>query len=217
MRFLVRLLLGRTFLFCLEGYGIGGNKMAKGKGKGIGGIIGGALGAAALNALVPAIEPTINKVVDKVAEEFEKQNDLISVPDTYAKGFPLTINQATDLVLSAGLKATACELTMKEADPKYKDCIESQVVISNPPQRKKVKPGSMVFLKYITQDVIDESQRLFDEQEKQKAEIKAEKAAKFAEQKKAVIDAGGKTVSGIKSLIEKRGQKTDTPNIEDVL
>ena len=59
--------------------------MAKGKGKGIGGIIGGALGAAALNALVPAIEPTINKVVDKVAEEFEKQNDLISVPDTYAK------------------------------------------------------------------------------------------------------------------------------------
>ena len=175
------------------------------------------MGAAALNALVPAIEPTINKVVDKVAEEFEKQNDLISVPDTYAKGFPLTINQATDLVLSAGLKATACELTMKEADPKYKDCIESQVVISNPPQRKKVKPGSMVFLKYITQDVIDESQRLFDEQEKQKAEIKAEKAAKFAEQKKAVIDAGGKTVSGIKSLIEKRGQKTDTPNIEDVL
>ena len=65
--------------------------------------------------------------------------------------------------------------------------------------------------------MIDESQRLFDEQEKQKAEIKAEKAAKFAEQKKAVIDAGGKTVSGIKSLIEKRGQKTDTPNIEDVL
>lgn len=191
--------------------------MAKGKGKGIGGIIGGALGAAALNALVPAIEPTINKVVDKVAEEFEKQNDLISVPDTYAKGFPLTINQATDLVLSAGLKATACELTMKEADPKYKDCIESQVVISNPPQRKKVKPGSIVFLKYITQDVIDESQRLFDEQEKQKAEIKAEKAAKFAEQKKAVIDAGGKTVNGIKNLLEKRGQKTDIPNIEDVL
>ena len=191
--------------------------MAKGKGKGIGGIIGGALGAAALNALVPAIEPTINKVVDKVAEEIEKQNDLISVPDTYAKGFPLTINQALDLVSSADLKATACELTIKEADPKYKDCVESQVIASNPPQRKKVKPGSMVFLKYITQDVIDESQRLFDEQEKQKAETKAEKAAKFAEQKKAVIDAGGKTVSGIKSLIEKRGQKTDTPNIEDVL
>ena len=54
-------------------------------------------------------------------------------------------------------------------------------------------------------------------QRSSKAEIKAEKAAKFAEQKKAVIDAGGKTVSGIKSLIEKRGQKTDSPNIEDVL
>lgn len=62
MRFFSASLIGAHFLFCLEGYGIGGNKMAKGKGKGIGGIIGGALGAAALNALVPAIEPTITKL-----------------------------------------------------------------------------------------------------------------------------------------------------------
>ena len=60
--------------------------MAKGKGKR--GIEVEALGGGCLNALVPAIEPTIN-CVDKVAEKFEKQNDLISVPDTYAKGFPL--------------------------------------------------------------------------------------------------------------------------------
>lgn len=48
---------------------------------------------------------------------------------------------------------------MKEADPKYHDYEDTQVIDSNPKQGTKVKIGTTVCLRYITAEVIEASQK----------------------------------------------------------
>lgn len=67
-----------------------------------------------------------------------------------------------------GLKSSTSKLTIKEANPRYKDCFDSQVIGSNPKQGTVVKIGSTVCLRYIPDEVIIESQKIFDELQRNK-------------------------------------------------
>ena len=66
---------------------------------------------------------------------------------------------------------------IKEADPKYRDYEDTQVIDSNPKQGAKVKIGTTVCLRYITAEVIEESQKIFDDSVRIKREAKEQKAA----------------------------------------
>lgn len=105
-----------------------------------------------------------------VGNKLEQNNELIPIPKLFVKGFILTAEQATEILEAAGLKVTVVPLSTYEANKKYGKLQDSQVVGTEPKAGCKVKPGSNVIVKYITQDVIDESQRLYEEEQKEREE-----------------------------------------------
>ncbi len=105
-------------------------------------------------------------------------HEFITVPMLYNKGFPYNLEQATQALANNGLKAMPIAVSMSEANIKYRDCCNFQVVDSAPKQYSPIRRGSYVTIKYVTQDVIDESKRLFEEMNAQKAALKRVKSEK---------------------------------------
>lgn len=142
-------------------------------------------------AILPIVIGLVTKVADKLEDKVTdnllvdniSNDDRVIIPELYRKGFPLDLDQAVKLLEGCGLKTATCKMEMKDANIKYKDCFDFQVLTSNPKQGISVKSGSIVYLKYITADVISESQRLFVEGERVKAEIKEKKATERLERK----------------------------------
>lgn len=139
------------------------------------GNVGGTIGM--IIGLVSAAAPIVTAALNKLPEKSDSVDILVSVPDLYTKGFPLTLEQATEKLSSEGFGVIASKMVLSDAKAKYRDCIDKQIVDSRPKSREKVKPGTTVIIRYITQDVIDESKRLFVEYERNKAEIRAQKTA----------------------------------------
>ena len=92
---------------------------------------------------------------------------------------------------------------MKEADPKYRDYEDTQVIDSNPKQGTKVKTGTIVCLRYITADVIKESQKIFDDGIRIKQEAKDQKAAERQEKKERLKASVSETMDSAKSGLGK--------------
>lgn len=192
-----------------------------GHNKSSGGNILGAIGiiAGTLASLSPVIETVVDKIADDAYKKADKK-ELVIIPALYEKGFPLDLSQVSELLANYGLKVIPSKLSIQEADVKYKDCFDSQVIDSEPKHKQKVVGGSTVIVKYISQDVINECQRLFDEMETQKAEtkrIRSEKRAQRKEQsQKVIFDATGKMTSSISKILTHPGQpeKGDTTKVD---
>lgn len=137
----------------------------------VSGIKGAATGVAAAASIIQLAEPAI-EYVDKKIEERKK---LIIVPELYSKEYPLTVEQAVEILNGCGLKATLVKTSKVDARIQYRTYFDTQVIKSQPRAKQRVEAGTSVLIKYITQEVIDESQRLYDESEKQKAEKACEK------------------------------------------
>lgn len=115
--------------------------------------------------------------------------------------------QAKELLTERGLKVAKSKLRMKEADPKYRDYEDTQVVDSNPRQGATVKVGTTVCLRYITADVIEESQKIFDDSIRIKQEAKERKAAEMQEKKERLKESVSKTMDSTKSGLGKMFKK----------
>lgn len=124
------------------------------------------------------ITPAIIKAVEELIDKLPDMPSKVSVPQLYGLGFPLKLDQAVTMLTNAGLIAMPSELDIKEADLKYRNCVDSEVVGSNTNPKQKVDVGFTVIVRYITREVIDESQRIFDEMKRQQLEIKRVKAEK---------------------------------------
>lgn len=156
------------------------------------GNIGGTLGLVA--GIVGAVTPLAVELIDRIPkkEELGPSEELIFMPELCSKKFPLKLDEAKELLESRGLKALPIEVRLRDASSKYKDCFDFQVVGSDQKPNSKVKPGDTVIVQYVTQKVIDESRRIFEEAEQEKAALKQERAVKRAEQiERAKIVAGG--------------------------
>lgn len=150
----------------------GGNKNLSG----IAGII------TAVGSVAAVVTPLVEKAIDNSRSQpkekvNEKVTEKVKVPELYHKGFPIDLEQAIKILEDCGLKASKSKLTLKEAKPQYKDCFGSQVIDSNPKQGSVVKVGSTVCLRYIPDEVVTESQRIFEETERSKIEVREKKAA----------------------------------------
>lgn len=192
------LFIGSKFL--LE-YGKG-DCMGEKSNKNIAGIIG-AIGA--VGGLINAAAPLVEKAIDNT-----KNDSKVVIPELYRKGFPIDLEQAEELLTERGLKFSKSKLRMKEADPKYRDYEDTQVIDSNPKQGTKVKIGTTVCLRYITAEVIEESQKIFDDGVRIKQEVKEQKAAEKQEQKERFRKSVSETIDSAKSglgKIFKKGQK----------
>ena len=108
------------------------------------------------------VAPVVPAVLDKLLQ-------YVTVPHMYDnKGYSLDLSQAIKTLESKHLNANPVKLGMNDADPKYKNCRNLQVIGSRPKQGCPVPVGSSVTVKYITQDVINESARLFSISQKNK-------------------------------------------------
>lgn len=174
-----------------------------------------AAGIAAVAAILPLVKPVVEagrEYIDKAVEERKK---LVSVPELYSKEYPITIEQAVDMLDGCGLKATLVKTAAP--DIRYRDYFDSQVISSNPKAKQKVERGTSVMVKYVTQEVIEQSQRLFDISEKHKAEVSLEKEKRRSEQKEkakqkmsGVLDTVKQETSKILDVIPKKKGKEDS-------
>lgn len=167
------------------------------------GNIGGTLGLVA--GIVGAVTPLAVELIDRIPkkEELNPSEELIFMPELCSKKFPLKLDEAKELLESRGLKALPIEVRLRDACVKYKDCFELQVVGSDRKPNSKLKPGDTVIVQYVTQEVIDESRRIFEEAEKQKAALKQERAVKRAEQMERAKAVAGDTAAKARAGVEK--------------
>ena len=176
------------------------------------GNIGGTLGLVA--GIVGAVTPLAVELIDRIPkkEELGPSEELIFMPELCSKKFPLKLDEAKELLESRGLKALSIEVRLRDACVKYKDCFELQVVGSDRKPNSKLKPGDTVIVQYVTQEVINESRRIFEEAEQQKAVLKQERAVKRAEQMERAKVVAGDTAAKAKAGVEKmirRGKKKE--------
>lgn len=167
------------------------------------GNIGGTLGLVA--GIVSAVTPLAVELIDRIPkkEELSPSEELIFMPELCSKKFPLKLDEAKELLESRGLKGLPIEVRLRDACVKYKDCFEFQVVGSDRKPNSKLKPGDTVIVQYVTQEVIDESRRIFEEAEKQKAALKQERAVKRAEQMERAKAVAGDTAAKARAGVEK--------------
>ena len=160
--------------------------------------------AGILTAAVAVIPIVLPKMIDLVNRKIEEREKFVPVPTLCSEQFPLTAEQAVERLKNCGLTATLIRASAKDARPKYRNCFNSQVISSEPKSKQKVPPGSSVSVKYITQEVIEESQRLFEENERVKLRQRAEKAAKREMQKDKVKQVTSATLGAAKRTIQKK-------------
>lgn len=167
------------------------------------GNIGGTLGLVA--GIVGAVTPLAVELIDRIPkkEELGPSEELIFMPELCSKKFPLKLDEAKELLESRGLKALSIEVRLRDACVKYKDCFELQVVGSDRKPNSKLKPGDTVIVQYVTQEVINESRRIFEEAEQQKAALKQEHAVKRAEQMERAKAVAGDTAAKARAGVEK--------------
>ena len=167
------------------------------------GNIGGTLGL--VTGIVGAVTPLAVELIDRIPkkEELGPSEELIFMPELCSKKFPLKLDEAKELLESRGLKALSIEVRLRDACVKYKDCFELQVVGSDRKPNSKLKPGDTVIVQYVTQEVINESRRIFEEAEQQKAALKQERAVKRAEQMERAKAVAGDTAAKARAGVEK--------------
>ena len=165
-------------------------------------------------SVLPLVKPAIDAVKEYADKTIEDRKKLVAVPELYSSEYPLTINQAVELLESCELKATLIKTSVLDADIKYRKCFDSQVIKSKPKAKQKVERGTSVMVKYITQEVIDESQRIFELAEKHKSELSLEKSIRQIERKEktkrvvtGAIDTAKQGVKKLPTIFRKNSEK----------
>ncbi len=102
----------------------------------------------------------------------------VRVPMIYADGYAITKMHAETMLKSAGLTSVLIPAQLKDANPKYKDYCEFQVIDSKPKANTKVDLETQILVKYITQEVINASKQLDEEQKALAIQAKLEEGLK---------------------------------------
>ena len=187
-------------------------------GKGVAKVAGTALKtSAAMVVADKAVNIAAEAAQNAIESKIETQSNLIEVPQICDKDFPLSLEQAVELLESYGFKVTAVKMQSQNADVKYRQCFDSQVIVSVPKPKQKVSPDTRIILKYITQDIIDESQRLYEVAEQRKNESAEARSIKHAKRKEKVkqlaadtIDILHGSIENVKSKVHKSTKKNDS-------
>lgn len=113
----------------------------------------------------------------------------------------MTISEAKEYLEKAEVKAIYIPIKVSEAEPKYQDCFEFQVIDVTP--SSKITLGDIVQVYYVTREVIDKSRKLFEEAEQQRIMAKLEKQIKQSERKEKVTKVATDTFDTAKRGIKK--------------
>lgn len=167
-----------------------------------------------VSSALAILQPAANVIANTLKDKVEERKDLVSIPELYTKDIPMKLDRAKILLEECGFKVEP--IAIREANIKYKDCFDLQIVGSKPKHKQKVKPGTIIFLKYVTSEIIEESKKMFDLSEKHRAEIKLEKAKNRSEQKeknrKIVDDVTSSIQERVMSVAVKKSTKSQQEN-----
>ncbi len=122
--------------------------------------------ATSMATIVGTVVTAAQPAKEALDERNEKRKDYVEIPTFYGKDFSVSLDKAQVMLEKIGLVSVSAEIT--KPSMKYKDEKKLVVIKTIPHAKKKVAPGSTVTISYLTESVIKESQKLFDEQEKQK-------------------------------------------------
>lgn len=123
-------------------------------------------------------------ISDQVPNAVEKRQTLVSVPNLCVDGYLLTREQAEEQLRSKGLGATFVKSTVSDARIKYHKYSDGLIIGTNPKANTKVEPGSIIKVKYISQETIDRSAQMYKEAEERKRAAVQKKQAKKEQHKK---------------------------------
>lgn len=155
--------------------------------------------ASAISAVVGLVSTAATFIVE-MADKRERKIDISAICST--TGHPMTIGEAKEYLEKAEVKALAIPIKVSEADPKYRDCFEFQVVDITPSSKITLDDIPQVY--YVTYEVIDKSKQLFEEAENQRIMAELEKQKKQSQRKEkatqAVRDVFGAAKRGVKNI-----------------
>lgn len=135
--------------------------------------------ASAIGAVAGLVSGAAMFVVE-LANKRERKIDISAICNK--TGHPMSVEEAKEYLEKAEVKAMYIPIKVSEANIKYRDCFEFQVVDVKPSVR--ITHGNIPQVYYVTREVIDESQGIYELSKKQKAEVRATKIARQTERKK---------------------------------
>jgi hypothetical protein len=173
-------------------------------GKKVSGKIGAAISVAgAVIGLIDTALPVADGIVNRVSNKDETETETYAtVPELYKDGFPLDISQAEQMLDEVGLKFMLVPLKTNQAKTDYKDYIVNQVIETNPKSGKKVKTGTVICVKYIPEEVIAESQKIFEDAIHEKEELKFQKQIKKEERTAKTKESVAKLADNAKDIFK---------------
>lgn len=136
----------------------------------------------------PAI-PVVNEKLQKLQEQRKKKAETqVYIPPLYDKGFALGLVEVTDELERLGFRVMTSKMRLQDANPRLRNCFDGQVLGSTPSHKRRVDRGSTIVVRYITQEVIDESRRLYEETERLKQEKLRRRKEKLEQTKSKAKD-----------------------------
>ena len=181
--------------------------------------IAGVVNALGLKDLVQFYTSVANRGIDAganaVSSIVEDRKALVEVAEVHSDDYLVTVDEARRWLEEDGLKV---EPVVAKPNVTYKDCADSEVVATNFKLGEKVKPGTRIILRYVTSEVVEASQKLYEEAEREKVELEQQKAEKAAQSKQAfnnkvkgvqqgIGGAAKKTQEGVKGIFSKIPKK----------
>lgn len=120
-----------------------------------------------------AILTTTGLINSKLENSSSQQKEnKVQVPNLNKKGFPITIDDAEKRLKKSGLEICKIPLTVQDAKSKYRNCRIDEVISSSKKQGTWVFIGDTIDVRYVTEEVIRESQKIFEESELRKQATK---------------------------------------------
>lgn len=152
-------------------------------------------------SVVAAISQCAKPMADFLSGLVEEYKRLSTMPELYSKDYSLTVEQAKNVLKQCGLNATFIEA--QKPLPKYRNCVDMQVVWSNPRAKRKIEAGRSIIVQYVTKNIIDQSQKMYEEELARKERLVIEKTERRAVQKETAKKVASKAANIAKSGIEK--------------
>lgn len=154
--------------------------------------------AAAISAVVGLASAAITFVANMIDE---RNRDKIDISACDTKKHLKTTEEVKEYLEKVEVKAVYIPIKVSEADPKYRDCFEFQVVDITP--SGKIIRGDVPQVYYVTHEVIDKSRQLFEEAEQQRMTTKLEKQKKRYEQKEKAKQVASGMIGSMQESVKK--------------
>lgn len=131
--------------------------------------------------LVPVTSELLERLMQEIIDKLDYYKTMRIMPKLYSdlsrdeviRRVPL--DQGVAILEDIGFHVIPNDISIVDAAPKYRRCADKQIIYTDPSAGEKVAPDGVVSVIYITQDVIDRSQELYEEQEKEKREVHSSK------------------------------------------